>query len=386
MKNFSYSLGLCVIFYLYAFSAGAQIRQEEALDSAGLEIGYEAYMDFHYSSDFNHSRDNIRPYNSNPIAVNQFALAYTYAQASFNYRRMTARAAFHTGEIVSLMYAGEDYLTKFIRELSFTYRLTYKMELEAGIFPAIYGAETFINKDNLHASRAVMTDFAPDFETGIRLKYKYSRYWRATFQITNGWQTIKENNHSPGFGMVHIYDRPNKFLFNYGVFIGNEVYQSKNALDQFKFYNNLFARIHVGKRWILAPMVDIGMMRNPITQDLDQWQAYGGSVRYALTPEWGIAARYERIYDPNQIINEVITNTPNGFQLHGSTLTLEYNPAPQVMMRLEGRHSLSKDAIYNYGDGQKSKQDFFVMFAVAIQLKNSTAVKMKQEPALKDNY
>jgi hypothetical protein len=210
---------------------------------------------------------------------------------------MTARAAFHTGEIVSLMYAGEDYLTKFIRELSFTYRLTYKMELEAGIFPAIYGAETFINKDNLHASRAVMTDFAPDFETGIRLKYKYSRYWRATFQITNGWQAIKENNHSPGFGMVHIYDKPNKFLFNYGIFVGNEVYQSKNALDQFKFYNNLFARIHVGKRWIVAPMVDIGMMRNPVTQAMDQWQAYGGSVRYALTPEWGIAARYERLRD-----------------------------------------------------------------------------------------
>jgi hypothetical protein len=186
--------------------------------------------------------------------------------------------------------------------------------------------------------------------------------------------------------MVHIYDKPNKFLFNYGIFVGNEVYQSKNALDQFKFYNNLFARIHVGKRWIVAPMVDIGMMRNPVTQAMDQWQAYGGSVRYALTPEWGIAARYERIYDPNQIINEVITNTPNGFQLHGSTLTLEYNPAPQVMLRLEGRHSLSKDAIYNYGDGQKSKQDFFIMFSVAIQLKNSTAVKMKQEPALKDNY
>lgn len=100
---------------------------------------------------------------------------------------MTAKAAFHTGEIVGVMYAGEDYLYKFIRELSFTYRLTYKMEMEAGIFPAIYGAETFLNKDNFHAARAVMTDFAPDFETGVRLKYRYSRYWRTTLQITNGW-------------------------------------------------------------------------------------------------------------------------------------------------------------------------------------------------------
>jgi hypothetical protein len=363
-----------------------QQRVFEALDSGGLEIGYEAYMDYHYSADFNNAKDNFRPFNSNPINVNQFALAYTYAQATFEYRRMTAKAAFHTGEIVSLMYAGEDYLTKFIRELSFTYRMTYKMEIEAGIFPAIYGAETFINMDNLHATRAVMTDFAPDFETGIRMKYRFNKYWRTTLQVTNGWQTIKENNHSPGFGAVLIYDKPRKFLFNYGVFLGNEVYQSKNALDQLKFYNNLFARIYVGKKWIFAPMIDYGMIRNPATQVMDTWHAYGGSVRYALTPEWGVAARYERVYDPNQIINEVITNTPSGFQIHGSTLTLEYVPAPQVMVRLEGRHSLAKDPVYNYGDNQKSRQDFFVMLAIAIQLKNSTAVKMKTEPGLKDNY
>ena len=130
------------------------------MDSGGLEIGYEAYVDFHYVYDFNNAKDNYRPFNSNPVNVNQFGLVYSYAQAAFEYRRMTAKAAFHTGEIVSLMYAGEDYLYKFIRELSFTYRLTYKMEMEAGIFPAIYGAETFINIDNFHATRAVMTDFA----------------------------------------------------------------------------------------------------------------------------------------------------------------------------------------------------------------------------------
>ncbi len=99
-----------------------------------------------------------------------------------------------------------------------------------------------------------------------------------------------------------------------------------------------------------------------------------------------MAARYERVHDPNQIINEVITNTPNGFQLDGSTLTLEYLPAPQVTMRLEGRYSLAKDPIYNYGDNLKSRQDFFVMAAIAIQLKNSTAVKMRTGTGLKDSY
>ena len=55
----------------------------------------------------------------------------------------------------------------------------------------------------------------------------------------------------------------------------------KNALNQPKFYNNFFARFHVGKKWIVAPMADFGMIRNPTTQQLDQWYAYGGSLRFA---------------------------------------------------------------------------------------------------------
>jgi Putative beta-barrel porin-2, OmpL-like. bbp2 len=384
MKKLVYAFGL-----LYLFISGtvtAQFRKLEALDSGGIEIGYEAYVDFHYVYDFNHPKDNIRPFNSNPINVNQFGLAYAYGQIGVEYRRMTAKAAFHTGEIVTLMYSGEDYLNKVIRELSFTYRLTYKMEVEAGIFPAIFGAETFINKDNFHATRAVMTDFAPDFETGFRIKYKYNRYWRSTFQITNGWQVIKENNDYPGFGMVHIYDKPNKFLFNYGVFVGKEVYLSKNAFNQPKFYNNLFARFHVGQRWLVAPMLDYGMIVDPETNQWVDWYAVGGSIRYTINREWGIAGRYEYVHDPNQIINEVITHTPNGFQMQGTTATIEYVPSPQVTVRLEGRYSQTKDYNFPYEKSQTSQHDLFIMAAIAIQLKNSTAVKMRTEPGLKDSY
>ena len=157
-------------------------------------------------------------------------------------------------------------------------------------------------------------------------------------------------------------------------------------MNQPKFYNNFFARIHVGRKWIIAPMFDLGFMKNPITNATDQWEAYGGSLRYAITPNWGIAARYEYVHDPNQIVNELITNTPNGFQMHGTTATVEYLPAPQVTMRLESRYSISKDAIYPSDDNSKSRSDFFIMLAIAIQLKNSTAVKMRTEPGLKDDY
>ena len=58
-KFWLYSLGLCVGVLSVCFFRRSTNPPEEALDSAGLEI-WEGYMDFHYSSDFNHSRDNIR--------------------------------------------------------------------------------------------------------------------------------------------------------------------------------------------------------------------------------------------------------------------------------------------------------------------------------------
>lgn len=366
----------------------AQKEEEEEKDttSSEIKIAYEVYADFHYTRDFDNPVGRYRFSDSNPQYVNQFGFAYGYAEVYLGYKKFLAKAAFHSGEIVDLMYRDEDYLFKFIRELSMTYRLNENIEFESGIFPAIFGAETFINKENLHATRAVMTDFAPDFETGFRVKYRLGKYWSGTAQMTNGWQVIRENNNSPGFGLVTVFDVPRKFLFNWGMFIGNEVYKAKNATDQFKFYHNFFGRVYLGKKWIIAPMVDIGMIENPTTGKLDYWQSYGGSLRYALTDKWGIAGRYEYVHDPNSIINEIITNTPNGFQMRGSTLTLEYLPAEEVAVRFEARHSNSVDPIFFDHTGGKVKEDVFIMLAVAVKFKNWGRIKINNEPGLKDQF
>lgn len=371
------------------FAAFAQINDTTKNE---VKIAYEVYADFHYSYDFDRPINRFRFSDSNPQFVNQFAFGYGYGQVNILYKKFLAKAAFHSGEIVNLMYRDEDVLLKFIRELSMTYKVNDHLEFESGIFPAIFGAETFINKDNLHATRAVMTDFAPDFETGFRVKYKWGKYWSGVAQVTNGWQVIRENNNSPGFGLATVYDVPGKFLFNWGIFAGNEVYKSKNdslrnnALDQFKLYNNFFGRIHLGKKWIVAPMFDIGLIENPHTTKLAQWESYGGSIRYAITPQWGVAGRYEYVHDPNSIINEIITNTPNGFQMKGATFTLEYLPANEITVRLEARHSNSLDPVFFDDKGGKVREDFFIMASVAVRLQNWGVLKINREPGLKEQF
>ena len=68
MKKLAHVLQLVLL--LSSFITFAQKKNFEALDSGGLEIGYEAYVDFHYVYDFNNAKDNYRPFNSNPVNVN----------------------------------------------------------------------------------------------------------------------------------------------------------------------------------------------------------------------------------------------------------------------------------------------------------------------------
>jgi hypothetical protein len=361
-------------------------EKKDTLVISDVKVNFEAYVDFHYAYDANNLKGGIRPFNSNPMFTNQFGLAYAYFQTDVEYKRFFARAAFHTGEITRVMYSDEDYLNKIIRELSLTYELSDRIEFQAGIFPAIFGSETFINKDNLHATRATMTDFAPDFETGFRTKYRIGKHWQGTAQVTNGWQVIQDNNSSPAFGLVNVYDVPDKFLFNYGIFVGNEIYKSKGATDQMKIYHNLFGRVYLN-RWILAPMVDFGMIRNPFTGEMDQWQSYGGSVRYAINHSWGIAARYEYMHDPNSIINELLSpSLTNGFVMRGSTATLEYLPSPEVTVRVEARRTNLNQAAYELSDGTVSQSDYFVMFSVALKMKHQSFIEKKSEPFLKSQF
>lgn len=120
---------------------------------------------------------------------------------------------------------------------------------------------------------------------------------------------------------------------------------------------------------------------------MDHWQSYGGSVRYALNKQWGIAARYERMRDPNSIFSELLSPyLLNGFQLKGSTVTLEYLPAREMTVRLEGRFTSLGQAAYELDNGKLVNNDLFIMLSVALKLKHQSFIEKYEEPFLKSQF
>jgi hypothetical protein len=93
------------------------------------------------------------------------------------------------------------------------------------------------------------------------------------------------------------------------------------------------------------------------------------SLRYALTPKHGLAARYERTDDPHTIIPELETDPPtaHGWNTYGYTLTYEYLYNLAATFRLEGRYVKSQDAVFKTSDnGERSDEDSFVYSSVAL--------------------
>lgn len=302
-----------------------------------------------------------RDYTSYPLYANQFSLSYAFIQAQYEIEnKLKFKLALHTGHIVDALYLEETPSTKFIRELSFYYHLNPKWALEIGIFPSYFGAEIVLNKENLHATRAYIADFTPDYEAGVRLHFKPNEFNTFSAMLLNGWQVIKETNSTKAFALTWSLNKPGKIVGNWNWMFADE--QSLSAIKPlFRHYQNAYFRIWLSERWLILPVMDV-MIEKSVIPEIQKWNkivAPAFSARYGINNHFGVAGRYEYIYDPKSLVPELKTGTPNGWQSNAVTLTFEYLPSNLVTFRLEGKYGVNKDAVFRNGSNQMVKEDWY---------------------------
>jgi hypothetical protein len=353
-------------------------------------IRFSGYIDGYYANDFSNplngaddlenswndsctpgpcsSQDGGRQYTSNPLYDRQFSIGYGFMQMDFEHEDVGFRLAYHFGDIVQKMYIEETERLKDIREASATIKLTDKIKMEAGLMPSIFGFETFINKDNMHASRSYMNDFAPDYETGLRFYWEKSNYEVIKFQITNGWQENRDKNKEKALGLAYVFEKPKELIFNWGMFFGDE--SLIGTKTSYRWYNNIFAKFFLDDQWTIAPVLDLGWQQELTNKKKPwtPWQSFGLSVRYAINPKHAVATRYDRTRDPHTIIPELQTvpETKNGWNSNGYTLTYEYLHNSWTTFRLEGRYVKTQDDVFKNKNGHKTNEDSFVLSSIAL--------------------
>lgn len=314
-----------------------------------------------------------RDYTSFPLYTNQFSLAYSYLQLQYDFEnKLRFRFAVHAGSIVEALYFEEMPSVRKIRELAALYYITPKLALEAGIFPSYFGAEIVLNKENLHATRGYIADFTPDYEAGARL------HWYATEKSTframmlNGWQQIREGNGRKALALGWSYNNPKKVVGDWHMYFGDErfAYNSPNRI--FRYYSNSYARIWIGasKKLLILPVFDFMVQEKPGSSGtrFDWVTAPALSVRYAVHEKFGVAARYDRIWNPGDVIPELFTGLPIGWRSNSGTFTLEYLPSPQVTFRSEFRYTMNDGKVFRDKDDDLTKLDYYFIVSMAIHI------------------
>lgn len=307
-----------------------------------------------------------RDFTSYPLYANSFAMSYGFIQAQYDIEnKLKVKLAFHAGHIVEALYTEEMNSLKFIRESSISYNFSKKFSAEMGIFPSYYGAEIVLNKENFHATRAYIADFTPDYEAGIRAHFEVNKNLKLRAMLLNGWQEIKDLNGKKAFGLGLGYAKEKKMNLDWHIYMGNET-PLGSSMHKYRFYSNLYSKIFLGEKWIVFPVLDFVVQeRENQTKGLDYVVAPAFSARYQLNKNFAVATRYEYLYNKFDIVPELKTNTPNGWQSNSFTLTFEYTPIKELTFRAEGRYGWNKDKVFRNATNGLTRIDEYVILATS---------------------
>ncbi|WP_113662744.1 porin [Pedobacter nanyangensis] len=297
------------------------------------------YIETYYTYDFNKPSNNQRPgfiYSHN--RHNEVNLNLAFIKANYQTEQLRANLAVALGTYMTANYAAEPDVMKNAYEANAGVKLskTANLWLDAGVFSSHIGFESAISKDCWVLTRNIVSENTPYFETGAKLSYTTdNQKFSATLLYLNGWQRIKraDGQSKPAGGLQLNFKASDKITFNYSNYLG---YEGQNAVRTQRFYHNLYGVFQLSNQFGVTAGIDYG------TQQIAKGSSEKKEVlapviiaRYAFSPTWALAGRYEYYKDKQAMI---ITGThPDGFKVNGYSLNIDYSPFKQALLRLEGK-------------------------------------------------
>lgn len=339
------------------------------------KVTWGGFVDTQYAVDFNDPPNGDRAYSTQPARSNEFNLNLAHIEVNVDAEKLRGRLALQAGTSVQSNSAAEPRrglvsgpdLSRHIQEARLGYRVSDKTWLDAGVFFAHVGAESWISSDNLTLSRSLVADFSPYYLSGVKLNHWASDALSFQLLIVNGWQIISENNAQKTLGTGVEYSFGH-YSLAYNTLFGDEVSADLNGAPrsaEFRHFHNLILRGQNSESFEWAAQFDVGFQQRPSQADFSQWIGASLMGRYNFGQGQKINLRLEGFSDPEQVI--VVTGRSEGFQVYGVSVGFDRFLEHGLLWRTEVRHLTSKDRVFPEGSGDFSNQNstFSTSFAMA---------------------
>jgi hypothetical protein len=243
------------------------------------------------------------------------------------------------------------------------------LDVKAGKFTTLHGAEVTESKDNWNFSRSWLFGFAePLTHTGIRAHYGLTDGVMLMAGVSNGWDVVDDNNKAKSVETGITLTPMEGVTLGSSYMIGAE--QAGDSHDQRHFWS-FVAGYDPMEQLHLKLALDYGYEQEVQAEDDGgnaSWNGIAAYAKYDLTDKWSVASRFEVFND--QDMSRTGAAIPaagiSDLQLYGVTLTNEYKLHEHLIARLEYRYDKADGNVFGHdGEGLLDYQNTIAMEFIA---------------------
>ncbi|MDZ4081374.1 MAG: porin [Bdellovibrionales bacterium] len=334
----------CSLFLAAVFAAGPTYAEQVIPPSRKIVWG--GFIDGQYAFDFNSPPNGDRAYTTQPARSNEFNINLAYLEVKAESSKTRSRLSLQAGTSVQSNYSSEPArgtvsggtLSRHLQEARVGYQISEATWIDAGVFFAPVGSESFVSRDNLTLTRSLVADYSPYYLSGVKLSHSFSDSLSALLTVTNGWQNISENNTDKSVGAGLEYTA-STLSFSYVTLVGSEVSADLNGNargSELRHFHDFIVKSRGLTDWEWVFQFDIGFQRRPGETSESQWLGTTLMSRYSISADQKISFRFENYKDPDQII--IVTGRPGAFDGMGGSIGFDQALPDGVLWRTELRY------------------------------------------------
>jgi hypothetical protein len=348
------AIGSALLTFAAAGTARAQpqvsARQQDSASVAAVR--WSGFVDTYIAWDAGRPRTLDRGFTTTAARHGEFNVNLAHLAAEVVSPSVRGRLALQAGTSVQVNYAPEPRvgaasgpeLARLLQEAYAGVRLREGLWLDAGIYFAPFGRESWISADNWTYTRSLIADHSPYYQSGARLSWQVTPRVAAQLHLINGWQTISETNDDKAVAASLDWTFATHQVLSWDAFAGNE--QPEAAPRRFRVFHEVSWQGRLANRLEAMATFDLGRQAaSTATGATATWWGTAVIARHAVAPgrAW-VAVRGEAYRDPHRVIMQPANGAP--FVGRGASVTLDLAPHPGVLWRTEWRMLRARDAVF----------------------------------------
>lgn len=260
--------------------------------------------------------------------------------------------------------------------------VTYKapigagLDLKAGKFVTLHGAEVIRRPDNFNISRSILFGFAIPFtHTGLTAAYPFADWLTVELGIVNGWDNVVDNNKGKSLHGMATITPFEDFTLTIGGTWGPEQEDrerpKRGLIDVVAIYKpipplTLIVNYDYGVDEDAVLIVSTGELKTA------RWQGVAAYAIYDLTDRLSVGIRGEYFIDERGFrldFEDPTTGDPARLDLWELTLTARYKLLDHLFASLEYRHDQARKdrLVFDDGNGVGKKSQDTIAFDLVYQ-------------------